>query len=352
MSKIVFPLPDMPGGGTERVVANLANKFVEKGYSVDILLFAGNTVAYELDDRINIIKVGTESSGNPLIRLKRIGNMRKYYKENIGCHIFAFANMGCVFSTIAAAGLAHTMLVSERNDPRRVPWQHKIVRNWAYSKADKLVFQTEDSMKLFSKKIQKKSVVISNPVSDNLPDYFVGARPKKIVNVARLEPQKNHKLLIKAFAEFYKEYPDFSLEIYGQGGMDSELKALATELELDKAIVFHGFSSNVKDEIKDASMFVLSSDYEGISNAMVEALAMGIPTISTDCPIGGARAYIEDGINGLLTPVGDANALAEAMKKLAKNADIAYKMSQNALSIRDKYSLDNIAKEFLIAANL
>ena len=108
----------------------------------------------------------------------------------------------------------------------------------------------------------------------------------------------------------------------------------------------------MKEEIWDSAMFVLSSDYEGISNSMIEALSMGVPVISTDCPVGGSRAYIEDGVSGLLTPVGDAQALAAAMLRIAENPDFARSLSANGAGIKEKYSLEKIADRFLEEAGM
>lgn len=350
--KIVFVLPSMAGGGSERVVANLANYYVNNGYSVAILMFASNEVAYELDSRVETVLVGTKTNGNPLERIKRIKSMRRYFAANRGCYIFSFNEMGAVFSVIASVGIEHYLLVSERNDPRKIPLKQRIVRDWAYSKADCMVAQTEEVVRMFNKRIQAKSVVIPNPISVDIPTPFAGPRTKRIVNVARLESQKNHKLLLDAFAKFNSTHPDYMLEIYGKGSLLNDLQEQATELKIDSKVIFHGFSSDVKNEIRDAGMFVLSSDYEGISNSMVEALAMGIPTISTDCPVGGSKTFIQDGVNGILTPVKDANALAKAMCKIADNPELAAKFSANSTDILKRCKLDNIALEFLKAAGI
>lgn len=348
--KIVFVLPDMPGGGSERVVAMLANEYVKLGYQVAILLFAGNQTAYALDKRVEVVIAGAESSGNIVIRLQRLINMRRYYKKNKNCYIFSFCVMGTVFSVLSVWGIPHRLLVSERNDPTRI--KHQKLRNWAYRKAEKLVFQTEDMKKCFPYDIQKKSVVIPNPVSTEMPKPYTGIRKKWIVSAARLKPQKNHKLLIDAFAEFVKQYPDYELHIFGVGELEEELKAQVKSLELNDKVIFHGFSSDVKEEIRDSAMFVLSSNYEGISNSMIEALAMGVPVISTDCPVGGSAAYIENGVSGILTPVGDKEALAEAMEKVAGDPEWAQTLGQNAVKIKEKYSLSRIAHCFLEAAGI
>ena len=117
-------------------------------------------------------------------------------------------------------------------------------------------------------------------------------------------------------------------------------------------MIFRGFSDNVKEEIIDSAMFVLSSDYEGISNSMIEALAMGIPVISTDCPGGGSRIYIENNVSGLLIPVGDKGALVDAMGKIAGNEEFAKQLSENSVKIRVNYGLSRIADKFLKEAGI
>lgn len=348
--KIVFVLPDMPGGGSERVVAMLANEYVQRGYEVDILLFAGSQTVYPLDQRVQIYIAGEVSRGNPLIRIKRLIKMRKYYKDNKNCYIFSFCVMGTVFSVLAAAGIPHRMLVSERNDPTRISNQK--LRNWAYGKAEKIVFQTEDMKACFPKRLQKKAVVIPNPVAEGMPEPFQGERKKQVVSVARLQPQKNHKLLVDAFADFSKEYPEYELHLFGIGELEEALREQAKQLGIEQKVIFRGFSSNVKEEIRDSAMFVLSSDYEGISNSMIEALAMGVPVISTDCPVGGSRTYIENNVSGILTPVGDAGALSEAMKKVAGDSALASSLSLNGTKIKETYKLEKIADRFLEEAGI
>lgn len=348
--KIVFVLPDMPGGGSERVVAMLANEYVKRGYQVAILLFAGDHVAYPLDEKIEVFIAGQPSDGNPFIQIKRLFKMRWYYRKNEHCYIFSFCVRGTIFSVLAAAGIPHRLLVSERNDPTRITGQK--LRDWSYRKAEKLILQTEDMRRCFAQDLQQKSAVIPNPIADDMPAPYKGERKKRIVSVGRLEPQKNHKLLLDAFAEFHKNYPEYELHIFGVGELDKDLRRQTGELEIGDRVVFRGFSSNVQQEIRDSAMFVLSSDYEGISNSMIEALAMGVPVISTDCPVGGSRMYIENGVSGLLTPVGDRKALTEAMLKIAGDCAFADGLSANGVKAAKRYGLKNIADRFLEEAGI
>lgn len=344
-TKIVFVLPDMQGGGSERVVAMLAGEYAKRGYPTAILLFAGNRIAYPLDERVEVCIAGRASGGNPFIQLGRLIRMRRFYRRNKGCHIFSFCVRGSIFTVIAAAGIPHRFFVSERNDPTRIPEQR--LRDWSYRRAEKLILQTEDMKKCFASDLQEKSVVIPNPVAGGMPAPYEGERRKRIVSVGRMQPQKNHKLLLDAFAVFHKVYEDYELHIFGVGELEEALRKQAEDLQIADKVVFRGFSNDVQNEIRDCAMFVLSSDYEGISNSMIEALAIGVPVISTDCPVGGSRTYIEQEISGLLTPVGDRDALAEAMLRIAEDPELAHKLSVNGAKISEKYSLEKIADRFL-----
>lgn len=347
--KIVFVIPDMPGGGTERVVALLANEYCRRGIDVDILLFAGHESAYPLDERIKIVSVGNPSGGRFAARIDRVRRMRRYYAENEGCQIWAFSVMGAVFSVIAAWGQKHLFLVSERNDPNK--YDHQKIRNLAYRFADVIVCQTPDAVRQFPGWISRKAVVIPNPVDVGGLQPYEGVRDKRIVAVGRLEPQKNHQLLLRAFAGFVKNHAEYTLEIYGKGELEGELKTLSRTLGIEQNVLFRGFSRRVKEEINHAAMYVLSSDYEGISNSMLEAIALGIPVIATDCPIGGSSMYIEDGVNGLLVPVGEAETMTAAMNRIADDQEFAASISAEGRKLREQNRVEQIADRFLVLAD-
>lgn len=348
--KIVFVVPDMAGGGTERVISLLANEYVKRGIETAILSFAGNQQSYPLDERVETVSAGMPSGGNPIVRLRRLSFMKNYFRQNRNCYIFSFSTIGTGFIVLATLFHKRRMLVSERSDPRA--YDRKRYRDFFYGFADCLVCQTEEAITCFPKRLQKKACVIGNPVDDALPGRFKGKRTKRITTAGRLEEVKNHKMLIEAFGMFSEVFPDYTLDIYGKGSMEEELRQFAADRGLASSVVFHGFCSNVKEEIRDSSMFVLSSNYEGVSNSMIEALAMGIPVIATDCPIGGSRTYIEDGVNGLLVPTKDPVRLSEAMKRLAGDSKLSENLSNNAEKIRYKCSMEKIADQMLEAAGI
>lgn len=348
MERIVFVIPDMPGGGTERVVAYLANEYCKREIPVTILLFAGHEVAYPLDKRIEVVSVGSPSGGRIRTRVDRLRRMRQFYRKNKNCQIWAFSVMGAVFSAVAAIGQRHFFLVSERNDPNR--YDHPKIRNFFYRFADIIVCQTPDAAKSFPKGIECKSVVIPNPIVVEGIEAYDGVRDKRVVAVGRLNPQKNHKMLLRAFAAFVKQYEDYILELYGKGELEEELKGCSKELGIEEQVVFKGFSDHVMEEINQAAMFVLSSDYEGISNSMTEAIALGVPTIATDCPIGGSKMFIRDHCNGILVPVGDEKALFKAMSELAKNPELGRRISMEGRKLREENTVSQIADRFLTVA--
>lgn len=350
VEKIVFVVPDMAGGGTERVISLLANEYVKRQIPTAILSFAGTQQAYPLDERVETVSAGVPSGGSVKVRLQRLAFMRKYFKENKGCNIFSFSTIGTGFIVLSTLFMKRKMLVSERTDPQSC--DHKPYRDFFYGFADVLVCQTQDAVACFSEKLQKKACVIGNPVDAAIPQRYEGKRRHRITTAGRLESVKNHKMLIEAFEIFVRDFPDYTLEIYGKGTLEPELKQLVLEKNLQEKVIFHGFSANVKEEIRDSSMFILSSNYEGISNSMVEALAMGIPVIATDCPIGGSKTYIQNGVNGLLVPTEDAKAMANAMKKVAGNTELSEKISKEAIKIREQCSVEKIADQMLRAAGM
>ncbi len=196
----------------------------------------------------------------------------------------------------------------------------------------------------FPPHIRNKGVVIPNPLREGLPDVWSGERERKIAVVGRLEPQKNHAMLIRAFAGFVKKFPEYELCIFGKGGLEQELKHMAKDLGIGEKVSFPGFRKNVLEIIRSYRMFVLSSDYEGIPNSLMEAMALGIPCIATDCPIGGPGLCIKDGENGILIPVGAYRELQTAMEKIAGNESLAKELGKNAEEIRKRFSVEEVGR--------
>ena len=206
-------------------------------------------------------------------------------------------------------------------------------------------------MEYFSNKIQKKSCIIENPLSEGLPIPWTGKRKKNIVMVNRIDSQKNIYLAIEAFSKVLEKHPDYSLEIYGKGPLQKNIENYISSKNLSNYVFLRGFCSNVHEKIVDAGIYLLTSNFEGMSNSLMEALAIGLPCISTNHPTGGAEALIKNYENGILIPVGNVDACATAILKLIENVELAEKLSKNSTKIRDELTVCKIADKWISYIN-
>lgn len=339
MKKILFVTNKLVGGGSERVLTILANKLSHENDVTILSLHEGNQYTIE-----NNVKLITYDSKNH--KFKKIYKIRKTIKDIKPDVIISFEYFINMETCIANIGFRNRLIISERNNPKIKGNKHKYLRNFLYRFSDVLVCQTIDAKNYFPKYIQKKSVIILNPLKNDLPDPYYGKREKILVNFCRLEKQKNLKMLIDAFMLFNKKIPGYKLYIYGEG---SEKQGLIDYIETNKlkdSVFIFPFDNDIHNKVRTYSMFVSSSDYEGLSNSMIEAMAIGLPTICTDCPCGGAKMIIKDRINGLLTDVGDAKMLSTKMIELIEDVELFKKISMNSIKIRNKLSIDNITNEW------
>ena len=341
-------------GGAERVISELANELVKQDIEVSLIQLEPRSKGddYCLTSNVNIVDFNESSCNNKLFkRFAEIKFLQEVLKRNPDSVAISF-----IFSTNYLLALCkffvkNKIILSERNDPNAMSKMKQIIQKSAFCLADACVFQTKDAASFYPKSVQKKGVIIRNPINSNLPERHFGERRKVIVTASRLDPQKNLGLLIDSFKKLNERHSDYNLEIYGRshmnGNTEKMLKQKVIDLHLEDKVAFMGFSTNLHKEIKDCAMYVCSSDYEGISNSLLEAMALGIPTISTDCPIGGARDMIKNKVNGILVPVKNVEAMYEAMKYVIENPNESEKMSTEAYKIRCEYPIEKIAKEWI-----
>jgi glycosyltransferase involved in cell wall biosynthesis len=213
-------------------------------------------------------------------------------------------------------------------------------------KADGVVFQPNHAQQYFDKSITEHSKIILNPIKNDIYDIFYEGERKNIVTAGRLTSMKNQLMLIDAFSRI-SNLTDDNLLIYGQGNYYDILKNRINELKMDNRIFLMGNSDKLHEEIKSAKMFVLSSDLEGLPNALMEAMALGLPCISTDCQGGGARMVIENDENGFLVPVGDVDALAEKIKYLLSlSQEERDKIGKNARKSAENFKADVVCQKW------
>ena len=342
--KLIIFLGSMGRGGAERVVSYISDYFSKKGWKVYIVLLLFNKVEYALNENVEVIDLtGWETS-----RVRRIpywvAGIRQLVKQYKPDSIISFAARINVIVQMSCLGLKKSIIVSERNDPY-MDGRTRIVdmlTHVLYPKAHKIVFQTQKAESYFSKLALKNSVIIPNPISVNAKRCEV--TKNKIVTVGRLTNQKNQIMLINAFSAIHPKFPQYRLHIYGDGELYSELKGRVRQLKLDNSIVFEGNIQNVHEMISDAEMFVLPSNYEGLSNALLEAMIMGIPCISTRCA--GSDEYIVDAENGLLIDIGDEKGLKNAILKFIENKPLRDVCGKKAQNIIERVSTDVVLEKW------
>ena len=348
--KVMFFLPSLQSGGAERVVSVLANNMSKNGIDVSIVTICNDKCCYEISKEVSLhcLDCDKDISLPTFKRMsKRINKIRDIIRLSSPDVAIAFmANTGIDVS-LAARGTKVPVIVSERNDPKLDPPSRfrRELRKFAYNFVKGFVFQTAEAQAFFPERIRNRSTVIFNPLSPNLPQVTTGEKDKKIVAVGRLNKQKNYPMLFAAYERIAKKHPDYELEIYGEGVLEEQLKAEAAKI--DAKVNFMGFCSDVHEKIKDAALYIMSSDFEGMPNALMEAMAIGLPCISTDCPCGGPKMLIENGVNGILVPVGDDKALEEAIDWCLSNTEKAEQMGYKASKIRERLSIDGITKQWL-----
>lgn len=354
MKKIVFVLEQLYGGGAERVTNVLANEICNKpDYQVHLLTYRQDAQRdFAHDERVIRHNMGQSAEGESRIKgiQKRIRFLRDTIREiNPDCVVSLAMPRTVVLLVIAMLGSKIPLILSERNDPVRFPTSKYVraLRLWCYKKCNGVVFQTNEAKSFFPAAIQKKGIVICNPLTGNLPPRWDGEREKRIVNFCRLDPQKNLDLLIDAFSDVLRVYPDYTLWIYGDGNERTRLEQKVCSMGIAEKVRMPGYSNQIYQDIRKAAMFVSSSDYEGISNSMLESMALGVPTICTDCPAGGARETICHGENGLLVPTGNRAELAEAMKRLLAEPELSEALSREGSCLREKISAQAIAGQWL-----
>lgn len=335
---------DTPGrGGAERVALTLARWLeVQNGiHSTIIAIRESSKMTYPTD-------------GIDFVNLKNrnvICGIRRIVTEKRADIVLTMTVPLCIYTVPALLGLKTKHVVSERNSPAHFSgkWITKVLSRWLMKQAEGFVFQTKQARDFYDGIIANRSAVIHNPICELSEGAKspMSQRRKEIVSVGRLNKQKNHALLIRAFADVLKDYPEYTLIIYGDGRERENLESLINCLGISGKVILAGTQCNVHKEIANAAMFVMSSDFEGMPNALMEAMALGLPCISTDCPSGGPADLISDGKNGLLVPVKDKNPLVNAIIELIEKRDYALELGKEASNIRETHSSDVICGQWL-----
>ncbi len=394
--KIVFVIGNYMNGGVARRSVNIANSLAKKGYNCIILVTGAVApeVYLSVDDRVEVVVLKefcisnknsteivkkTKQISSRIRNLKRVRYLtRRFddvdnllafkireYRRCIDLSNFIALNTNAIY---IAFGLEYyiklyfasqffkiKIIYAERNAPE-IEYPNDLKEKTrllnCVKKADKIVVQTNGEAEFYNDSFNNL-VVINNPLKPNLPNRYDGERKPIIVNFCRIAKQKNLLLLINSFIKFHKKYSEYTLEIYGnvvseeEELLKNELITYIKDICASKYIKILPPRADIHNQIIDYSMYVSSSDFEGLSNSTIEALAIGLPCICTDCLGGGTREVIINEVNGLITPICDEDALYNAMCRFAEDIELRDKCSINALRIRDRLSIDNICGEWI-----
>ena len=355
---IGFIISGLRDGGAERVITNLARMYSERGYKTIVITFSRGFDEYPLPEDITryVLNEPTFNKVGVIAMVQRYARLRKICKKEKLDVLVAFIGGAITYGILATACLPTKCVISVRNDPQTIypGLFNRIFSKWLLSKADGAVFQTRDAQNWFPIKLQKKSTIIFNPLHPSFYDIQCSPEADLVITCGRLKRQKNQQMLIESFKDVVKEIPSARLNIYGEGPLEKELLSLVKKYSLENNVFLKGRISDVPSVLAKASLFVLSSDIEGAPNALMEAMAAGVPCVSTDCPCGGPKMLLGQNERGLLVNVNDKNGMAKAIVRVLKDQTLRERCTIASKHYSEKFreesvftAWDNFVKEIL-----
>lgn len=355
--KITLIIHSLSSGGAERVMSILANYWAAKGWQITLLTFVDETEIpfYELDSKVNYIPLGIAKTSSNLIMaiLNNWQFSQKLRRAIVNSNpnlVISFMTNVNVTTLLATRGLNIPVVVSERTDPNKFP-SSKIwisLRSLTYGLANVIVVQTNRALNYFRPQLQSKMAIIANPVIIQAENYnynLKSSSQSSIIAMGRLETQKGFDLLLEAFAQLKDDYPEWTLTILGEGTLREELESQRERLKLGDRVYFPGRVKNPAEFLKQADIFVMSSRFEGFPNALCEAMACGLPVISTDCP-SGPREIIRNHVDGILVANENIAELKEAIESLIVDEYTRQNLGKKALEITDRLSLETVMERW------
>lgn len=352
MNIVIFTM-SLEKGGAERVITNLCNQYLIAEHNVTIITCLKSSSQYPLDKQIKHLCVDYLPKEKEQNKITRFIRRRRRLKRILdGLSIDIMINI-LPEPSFLALSLRHyydfPMLVSVRSDPAMeygFPPYYLMMRI-LYPKADGLIMQTEEAKRYFPRVIQNRAVIIPNPINmEAVRKPFTGERKKEIVAVGRLIKEKNYPLLIRAYQKVSRQFPEYKLLIYGEGELRKELEELIKNLELKDRVILAGQKDDIFEQIYESSLFVMTSSHEGMPNALMEAMALGLPVIATDCPCGGPRFLIQNQKNGILIESNNETALEKAMVEILSDRIFAERLGEQASHISEELNPKKIYQKW------
>jgi GalNAc-alpha-(1->4)-GalNAc-alpha-(1->3)-diNAcBac-PP-undecaprenol alpha-1,4-N-acetyl-D-galactosaminyltransferase len=346
--KVCFILSGLQGGGTEKVVVTLAEKFSDLNIEVSIITLFLNKRSLPLSDRIKIFEPGVKRKNwnKYLYAILIIPYLRRTLKHINPDVIVSNGEWFNPFVILATRLLRFRLFVTDHMHPDlHFGFVQDVAKRILYKRATGVIVQTNYAAQVIKTRVSAKNVfVIPNPVTPIA--RIQSEQQKSIISVGRLSKEKGHEILIKAFSGLKKK--DWRLNIVGDGPLADELKKLTYDLGLSDKVIFHGFLSDITSILSASKIFVLPSLSENFPLALCEAMTVPLPCISSDCLAGSDKdAIIKHGENGLLVKPGDIDDLTEKTDLLIEDELLQKKLAINAYKSREKFDLDHITVKYL-----
>ena len=338
------------------MVSNLVNQLVDKDYEIIAATQWQGENEFRLDERVRRIHVGlkpADEKKNRLLKiLLRFHYLRKLVKAEKPDLVVSFTRRANYRAIIATLFLKVPLITAVRQDPKSYynSTADKILVPLLYRLPEGCVFQTNEQMEYFPKVLQRKSRVILNPVNDKYLNVPAPAeREKTVVQSGRLVGFKNQEMLFRAFLRVHEKHPDYTLKLYGGDSFDGtkeKLEKIIKDHQAEDYIKLMGACDDLEKELPKAAVYAFSSDYEGMPNALLEAMVLGMPCVATDCPCGGPATVMTHEKDGLLIPVGDEDAMTEGICRLIENRELAEQLGANARKLGDRINGPAILREW------
>lgn len=347
--RVALVIANLGWGGAQKIMVAIANAWVARGWQVTLISIDADLAPsyFPPDPRIERVYLAVSApSSDPLRAVLRNGRrllaLRRALRRSRAEVVLSFLSATNVRTLMAATGLGVPVVVSERGDPNRatLPRVWRILRSLSYPFAFRVVAQTDAALVRLGPLARRRGSVIPNPVV--VPPQAVDGNRKTVVAVGHLAPVKGFDLLLKAFSRCVARHAGWELVIWGEGPQRHELAALVAALGLAERVSMPGRTRQPGTWVRDAGIFVLSSRHEGFPNALLEAMAAGLPVIATDCPVGGPRVLVDHGRNGVLVPGEDVAALAEALDRLMGDAAQRRALGEAARRSAGRYAFPEV----------
>ncbi len=347
--KVCFIIASLDCGGAERTVSYLSDFGCEKGFDIDIVTVS-DKVFYTLNKKVRhyVLEDNKFNSSNILAGFYRLIKFYWYYWKHKPDVIFCMQPFGMKYCNKLLK--KPIIIYSERSNPQNYKGNLK-KKLRLIKQCDGVVFQTEGAKRFYNKLGIQNGVVIHNAIGN--PDAYLFNTPSKcrektVTAIGRLCWEKDYYTLIDGFKLFLENgHEEFILKIFGEGDLKNDISNYIIEKGLEKSVLLLGNDERVLLKAYNSSCYVLSSISEGMPNSLIEAMAIGLPCVATECDFG-PEEIISDNRNGLLVECGKPEAISDAIQRIVDEDSFSKRIAEEAIKIRQTHSIDVICNKYYV----